>query len=105
DAAITFRLVDFLRPKLEELSSLAKPSEVPVMELFHNLDMPFVPVVAALEQAGIVLDVAYLKQFGDQLAEQLATLESEIYALAGMNFNVSSPKQLNTVLFEHLGLN
>ena len=62
------------------------------MELFHNLDMPFVPVVAALEQAGIVLDVAYLKQFGDQLAEQLATLESEIYALAGMNFNVSSPK-------------
>lgn len=97
DAAITFRLVEHLRPQLEERR---------VLELFSTLEMPLIPVIAAMECAGVTLDVPYLGQMSAALADQLAGLEREIYAQSGGygTFNINSPKQLNEVLFDKLGL-
>lgn len=97
DAAITFRLVEHLRPQLEERR---------VLDLFSTLEMPLIPVIAAMECAGVTLDVPYLGQMSAALADQLAGLEREIYAQSGGygTFNINSPKQLNEVLFDKLGL-
>ncbi len=97
DAAITFRLVDKLRPRLEEAQ---------LTRLFEELEMPLIPVIAAIERAGVVLDVAYLRRLGEELTQRLAGVEAEIHALAGGygSFNINSPKQLNDVLFGKLGL-
>ncbi len=97
DAAITFRLVDILRPELEKEQ---------LIKLFEDLEMPLVPVIAAIERAGVVLDVAYLRKLSEELSQRLAGVESEIRALSGGygDFNINSPKQLNDVLFGKLGL-
>ncbi|MBI5670465.1 MAG: DNA polymerase I [Chloroflexi bacterium] len=97
DAAITFRLVDRLRTALEQEQ---------LIKLFEELEMPLVPVIAAIERAGVVLDVAYLRQLGEELSQRLTAVESEIHALSGGygSFNINSPKQLNDVLFGKLGL-
>lgn len=97
DAAITHRAVMFLRPKLEEQG---------LMDLFNTLDMPLVPVIAAMQRAGVRLDVDFLAQMSATLADKLALLEHEIHTLGGGygEFNINSPKQLNDVLFGKLGL-
>lgn len=97
DAAITFRLVDILRPELEKEQ---------LIKLFEDLEMPLVPVIAAIERAGVVLDVAYLRKLSEELSQRLAGVESEIRALSGGygDFNINSPKQLNDVLFGKLDL-
>jgi DNA polymerase I len=97
DAAMTHRMVENLRADLVKYE---------LMELFETLEMPLVPVIAAMEQAGVVLDVTYLRQMSDQLEGQLAELEHEINDLSGGygEFNINSPKQLNDVLFGKLGL-
>ncbi len=96
DAAITYRAVEYLRPELEK--------DPEVYNLFNTLEMPLTPVIAAMEQAGVVLDTPYLKEMSEQLAVELARLEHEIYGYAGSEFNIGSPKQLNEVLFDKLGL-
>ncbi len=96
DAAITFRAADFLRPQLEqdELS-----------ELNQTLEMPLVPVIAAMERAGIRLDSEFLAEMSVRLEGELAAIEQRIFDLSGFDdFNVNSPKQLNKVLFEHLNM-
>jgi DNA polymerase-1 len=96
DAAITHRLVDFLRPKLEELE---------LIDLFNTLEMPLIPVISAMERAGVVLDTRHLAHLSEQMSGMLARLEDEIYAVSGYGrFNINSPKQLNDVLFGKLGL-
>jgi DNA polymerase-1 len=96
DAAITHRLVDFLRPELEKRD---------LVELFNTLEMPLVPVIAAIERVGVVLDISYLAQLSDRLAQTLSALERDIYEGSGYgHFNINSPKQLNDVLFGKLGL-
>ncbi|NWG15351.1 MAG: DNA polymerase I [Chloroflexi bacterium] len=97
DAAITHRLAGHLRPKLDEMQLTA---------LYDELEMPLIPVIAAIERAGVALDVAHLRSLSEELAARLATLENEIYALSGGYgvFNINSPKQLNDVLFGKLGL-
>ena len=98
DAAITYRAVEFLRPKIEADSDLIR--------LFETLEMPLVPVIAAMEQVGVVLDTHHLAQFSEQLDEQLKSLEETIVGLSGSDddLNINSPLQLNKVLFENLGL-
>lgn len=96
DAALTHRLAALLRPKLEELG---------LTDLFYNLEMPLVPVIAAIERAGVVLDTRYLAHLSEQMAGTLATLETQIFESSGYGkFNINSPKQLNDVLFGKLNL-
>ena len=97
DAALTRRLVDVLRPELEERN---------VWRLFEQIEMPLVPVLADMEMAGVLLDVPYLRRLSEELGARLAELEEEAYALSGGygKFNLGSPKQLNDVLFGKLGL-
>ena len=97
DAAVTFHLVGVLRPELETKR---------LLKLYDDLEMPLIPVLADMEMAGVLLDTGFLRQMSDELAAQLAAIESEIYALSGGygSFNINSPKQLNDVLFGKLQL-
>jgi DNA polymerase-1 len=72
--------------------------------LFDEIEMPLVPVLAEMEEAGIKLDVEALKGFSAELESQLSVMVRTIQTLAGMEFNLNSPKQLAEVLFDKLGL-
>ncbi|MCR8643741.1 DNA polymerase I [Paenibacillus sp. N1-5-1-14] len=72
--------------------------------LFHELELPLTGVLAGMEQQGIKVDTAALKQLGDGFAAELDKIMNRIYELSGTEFNISSPKQLGEVLFEKLGL-
>ncbi len=98
DAAVTYRCAMQLRPQLEEDADLWR--------LYTTLEMPLVPVIAAMERAGVVLDTAHLAQLSTTLAEKLQVLEEEIHSLSDAveKININSPKQLNELLFDKLGL-
>ncbi len=72
--------------------------------LFRDVEMPLVGVLAAMERRGVRLDVAALETMGREMETRLASLIQEIYALAGGEFNINSPPQLRTVLFERLNI-
>ncbi len=73
-------------------------------DLFADVEMPLTPVLADMERHGVLLDVDLLRRMSQE-TEQLMTLsEEKIYRLAGERFNVNSPKQLQVILFERLGL-
>ena len=72
--------------------------------LFLDMELPLVRVLADMEDRGVRIDPAALKAFGEELSGGIARLSEEIYALAGEEFNILSPKQLGTVLFEKLCL-
>ncbi|NQU52420.1 MAG: DNA polymerase I, partial [Bacteroidetes bacterium] len=75
-----------------------------VRELFENLEMPLIPVLAHMENAGVKLNSDELNKYAVVLREQIIQLEKEIFELAGTEFNVSSPKQLGLILFEKLNI-
>ena len=93
DADITFRLYRLFEPMLHEREA---------WELFEQVEMPLVPVLAAMECKGVRVDTGYLKQYSGVLQERIAALEQQIYALAGETFNIASPRQLGGILFEKL---
>ncbi len=95
DADITLQLWQKFDPEL---------SKIEVREVFEKAEMPLVPVLADMEREGITVDKATLKVLSDRMAEEITTLENEIHTLAGVHFNIASPKQLGDVLFEHLKL-
>lgn len=68
--------------------------------LFHNIEMPLVEVLTDMEFTGIKVNRSYLEETGKELSIKIEKLEQEIYELAGTTFNISSPKQLGTILFE-----
>lgn len=72
--------------------------------LLYEMELPLVPVLARMEQAGVTLDLPYLADFSRELADELRRLEIEICELAGHPFNVNSTQQLQKVLFEELKL-
>jgi DNA polymerase-1 len=72
--------------------------------LFYEVEMPLVGVLADMERRGVRLDVAALAEMSRELESRLVSLEQEIYALAGGPFNIASPPQLREVLFDRLGL-
>jgi DNA polymerase-1 len=90
DADVPVRLMPLLRAELEA-SQLS--------QLFETLELPLIEVLAELEHNGIKIDVARLAELSKQYGERLLTLEREIYELAGHEFNIASPKQLQQVLF------
>ncbi len=93
DADITFRLYEVFDPMLNK-GGLRK--------LFDELEVPLVPVLAAMEAEGVMLDTAVLKDFSVQLAREVRDVEEQIYNLAGQLFNIASPKQLGEILYEKL---
>ena len=72
--------------------------------VYHDLEQPLIPILAAIEQAGIRVDVPALATLAVRVDRELAALDERIYALAGGPFNVNSPKQLSEVLFDRLQL-
>jgi DNA polymerase-1 len=95
DADMALQLHRLLKPKL-----LAER----LVAVYETLERPLVPVLAAMEQAGVRVDAAMLQGLSAEFARRLSELEAEIHALAGHPFNIGSPKQLGEVLFDHLGL-
>jgi DNA polymerase-1 len=79
-------------------------AEKDMLRLFHELEMPLVPILAQMEAAGIKVDPQRLDDLAAEFREKLAAREEEIYRLAGHPFNISSPQQLGVVLFDELGL-
>ncbi len=73
-------------------------------ELFYDLEMPLSIILGKMEMTGVKVDIEQLEAMGKDLGEQLKALEGEIYNLAGVEFNVNSPKQLGEILFEKLNL-
>jgi DNA polymerase-1 len=81
--------------QLNELDKLPK-----IKSLASDVEWPVISVLAYMEKIGIKLDVNYLKKFSVQINKSIADLEKEIYKLAGLEFNISSPVQLSEVLFD-----
>lgn len=73
-------------------------------DLFHRVEMPIVTILAEMEIAGICVDSDVLSLLSKEFSDKLATLEKQIYSLAGHSFNINSPRQLAQVLFEEQGL-
>ena len=96
DADITLRLHRCLWPKLE-----AEPG---LRRLYKSLEIPLIAVLAGMERTGVRVNAAALRQQSSELAKQLWGLEQHAYELAGEHFNLSSPKQLQSILFERLQL-
>jgi DNA polymerase-1 len=75
-----------------------------LVELYERIELPLVPVLAEMEDAGVRIDVAFLNDLAKELGDECRRLEAEIHAHAGEPFNVNSTPQLRTVLFDKLGL-
>ena len=98
-AASRVEAVYRLRSALEE-----KLREAAATELYRKVEMPLLFTLSAMEKKGVLVDVALLKQMSEELGQLLALSEEKIHRLAGETFNINSPKQLQTVLFEKLKL-
>jgi DNA polymerase-1 len=96
DADITLQLHQTLWPKLEETPLLAK--------LYLEIERPLINVLRKMEYLGVLVDANMLKQQSQELAAKMATTEAAVHKLAGGPFNLSSPKQLQEILYDRLGL-
>ena len=83
---------------------LEKLRETEMEELFTQIEMPLVFTLADMEHTGIIASKEALKEYGDKLAVRIVELEQKIYAEAGEEFNINSPKQLGVILFENMKL-
>ncbi|WP_299026307.1 DNA polymerase I [uncultured Thermanaerothrix sp.] len=95
DAEICLRLKPLLEERLREVNAL---------RLFNEVEMPLVPVLARMEQAGIALDIPFLRQMSRELTQRLAEIEAQIFEVIGYPFNLNSTQQLSKALFETLRL-
>jgi DNA polymerase-1 len=95
DADITFQLYELFAPQLKKEN---------LEELFFNIEMPLMEVLAKMELAGISLDEKWLAQESIDLENDLRQLESKIFEFSGEEFNMNSPKQLGEILFEKMQL-
>ena len=95
DADITLRLWHMLKPRLvrDRLTTV-----------YETLERPLIPVLTRMELAGIKVDRDTLSRLSNSFSQKMAGLEAEIHALAGLKFNVGSPKQLGEILFENMSL-
>ena len=94
-AALALALAEELDAEIDDLK---------LTELLHDVEMPLALVLSEMERRGIRLDGGALGELSREMGEEIAELQSAIYADAGHEFNVNSPKQLGTVLFDELGL-
>ena len=90
DADVTLRLKNLLEPRLREAG---------VWQLFSEVEMPLVRVLASMELSGVRLDTASLKETSQILTQRMTDIEQDIYRLAGEEFNIASPRQVGEILF------
>lgn len=95
DADVTWLLAQELRPRLQAHQ---------LERLFHDVEMPLVEVLAAMEMIGVAIDAPYLRQMSQRLQAQMESIRRNIYELAGEEFNVNSTQQLQRILFDSLKL-
>ena len=93
DADITFQLKQHFEPMLKEFK---------VDNLFHDVEIPLIPVLAAMEAEGVKVDINVLNNYSAELLIEIQQTEKDIFELSGTTFNIASPKQLGEILFEHL---
>ena len=93
DADVTLQLKEHFQPILEKVGT---------KKLFDEIEIPLVPVLAAMELEGINLDVDFLAKMSTEMAKESSALEARIYETSGEKFNLASPKQLGDVLFDKL---
>ncbi|WP_281337102.1 DNA polymerase I [Flavobacterium eburneipallidum] len=93
DADITYQLKQNFSPILDKAET---------KKLFDEIEIPLIPVLAAMELEGINLDVPFLKEMSVEMAKESSELEQKIYETAGEKFNLASPKQLGDILFDKL---
>ncbi|GAA0697929.1 DNA polymerase I [Paraclostridium ghonii] len=93
------QLVEKVSPKMEE-----KLVSMDMDGLFYHVEMPLVEVLGYMEYEGVMVDKEKLIELGEEFKVSIEKLEEEIYNLAGVDFNINSPKQLGVILFEKLGL-
>jgi len=96
DADITLKLHQHLWPRLQKEAALAA--------VLQDIEIPLIPVLARMEQHGVLIDGALLAEQSREMAQQILQLEKEAHAAAGQPFNLGSPKQLQQILFEKLEL-
>jgi DNA polymerase-1 len=94
-ADIAFRLNSIFRQEIKQAG---------LTKLYEEIDLPLVPVLARMEQAGVKIDTAALAKMSTELEREIGTKAKEIYDAAGTEFNVGSPKQLGDVLFNRMSL-
>ncbi len=94
DADITLQLHQTLWPQIQAIPSLA--------EVYATLEMPLLPVLNTLERNGVNIDIWMLQQQSDELGHKLDKLEQQAWQLAGVKFNLGSPKQLGVILYDKL---
>ena len=95
DADIAFRLANELEGRLQDGN---------VLDIARDIEFPLIHVLAAMEHTGIRLDTGVLNEISEGLEERLETIETDIFELAGEEFNINSPQQLGEILFEKLDL-
>ena len=93
DADITLRLKNKLEAELKKFEC---------EDLFYNIEMPLMPVLAEMEMNGVCLDTESLKETSKVFTDRMNEIEARIYELAGENFNIASPKQVGEILFDKL---
>ena len=96
DADFSLQLHNYLYPKLKEDKSLLK--------VYREIEMPLMPVIAEIERNGVLVDASLLDKQSQELQQAIMQTEQQIYELAGHKFNIASPKQIQTVLFDEVGL-
>lgn len=96
DADVTLRLHESLWPKLQQISSLEK--------LFQEIEMPLVSVLVTMQRTGVKIDADMLRRQGGELGQRMLELEQEAHDVAGQPFNLDSPKQIQEILYQKLGL-
>jgi DNA polymerase-1 len=95
DADYTYRLRGILSPKIEEMK---------LHNLYYNIELPLIKVLASMEEAGVRVDAGYLARMSKEMDTQLEKLTRDIYIEAGEEFNINSTQQLSKILFEKLRL-
>jgi len=93
DADVTLQLKNCFVPLLKEKD---------VQEIFDDVEVPLVPVLADMEYEGVKIDKGFLHEYSRQMQKEIDQVETEVYDLAGVKFNLASPKQLGDVLFDKL---
>lgn len=96
DADITLLLHQALYPQIEAIE--------PLKHVYRDIEMPLVPVLSRMERKGVLIDAQVLAVQSQEITQRLAEIEKETFALAGQEFNLSSPKQLQEILFDKLQL-
>jgi DNA polymerase-1 len=96
DADLTFRLYNYFLDKLDNLKEQ--------YDLYNNIELPLIYVIARIEKNGVLIDTNSLKKQSLDLAKRIKSIEKDVYKLAGKEFNIGSPKQIQEIFYEDLKL-